>query len=243
MSVQTITEMFVGVEPLIFEPWSMNPFLGAWLREPVTFTEPWRTGNSLSWIQCGIDGCPEIFWTDQRLSSEPHFVCRYHTRTEQKVFFQEHQFDGALRSSSKPTGTSHITNQGSDLTPSDIYTQLRQRVDGSDQFMTSHGIITRRGFKRPCPSWMLDDSQVRAFLLRQFPQILKSGKQRDQAGLWSYLIYECFRRALDATTAANDYNQVAGGRTVTAVYVRRVIQRIKKARAAQLSEKAGVNVD
>ncbi len=66
-------------------------------------------------VKCGIGDCPSVFQTEEAVSPNARFVCKLHNKTEQKLFFQEDQFDKGLRIAKKPQGTSHINNQGSDV--------------------------------------------------------------------------------------------------------------------------------
>ena len=72
-------------------------------------------------LKCSIEGCDSIFQTEESLHPEAKYICKLHNKTEQKVFFQEYQLDKQLRRASRPIGTEHIHNQGSDvLTADDI---------------------------------------------------------------------------------------------------------------------------
>ena len=63
-------------------------------------------------IKCGIDKCPSVFQTEMAVSPKATYVCKLHSKTEQEVFFQEHQYDKDLRRAARPIHTSHIHRQG-----------------------------------------------------------------------------------------------------------------------------------
>lgn len=63
-------------------------------------------------VKCGVGECPSVFKTEEPLSPNVRYVCRLHTKVEQRVFFQESQFDKSLARAGKPTGTAHIQRQG-----------------------------------------------------------------------------------------------------------------------------------
>ena len=64
-------------------------------------------------IKCGIGECPSEFQTEEALSPNARYVCKLHTPTEQKVFFQEHQFDNnpIMNTAGSPIGTTHIPHR------------------------------------------------------------------------------------------------------------------------------------
>ena len=64
-------------------------------------------------LKCNKEGCEEVFSTQEPLHSSATFTCRHHTtKSSQRVFFQECQFDKDLKSSRKPMGTTHVARQG-----------------------------------------------------------------------------------------------------------------------------------
>jgi len=66
----------------------------------------------LTVVKCGIGDCSSVFKTEEAVSPNVGYVCKSHTETEQRIFFQEHQFDKDISRSGKPIGTSHIHRQG-----------------------------------------------------------------------------------------------------------------------------------
>jgi hypothetical protein len=74
----------------------------------------------MSAIKCSGENCSEIFETNEPVSPNVKYTCRFHTpKVEHSVFFQEHQFDKDLRRAGRPIGTDHIKNQGSDILTAD----------------------------------------------------------------------------------------------------------------------------
>lgn len=63
-------------------------------------------------VKCGINNCPSVFTTEEPVSPDVRYICKRHNKTEQKVFFQTHQFDKDLKRAGKPIGTTHIQRQG-----------------------------------------------------------------------------------------------------------------------------------
>ena len=107
--------------------------------------------------KCKIEGCTSVLKTDEPVSAGFFYICSgrqsygddrlAHTREQQvvaagrkynpetdeadkDVHFQDSQFDKDLRKSSKPTGTSHIANQGSDVLTSKDVAFLRGEQNG-----------------------------------------------------------------------------------------------------------------
>lgn len=78
-------------------------------------------------IRCGIrdsegNQCDTVIQVEEPLSPNARYVCRFHSKSVQTVFFQEFQFDKDMRRSQKPTGTRHIRRQGSETNDhSDLY--------------------------------------------------------------------------------------------------------------------------
>jgi hypothetical protein len=70
-------------------------------------------------VKCGIGECPSVFQTEEPLSPNARYVCKLHKPTEQKVSFQENQFDKDLKRGAKPVGTTHIANQASEVIDAD----------------------------------------------------------------------------------------------------------------------------
>jgi hypothetical protein len=73
----------------------------------------------LTVIKCGIGDCPSVFKTEEAVAPNVKYACKRHTETEQRVFFQDHQFDKDLKHGVKPIGTTHIKHQGSEILTSE----------------------------------------------------------------------------------------------------------------------------
>lgn len=67
----------------------------------------------LTRVKCSIGDCPSVFETNEAVSPKIRYVCKLHTESQQREFFQQNQFDKDLRMARSPIGTSHIPHQGS----------------------------------------------------------------------------------------------------------------------------------
>ena len=67
-------------------------------------------------IHCSFTGCSEKIETEEIVSLEAKFLCRYHTGkdTRNKTRFQVHSFDVSLDETSHPIGTTHILRKKGD---------------------------------------------------------------------------------------------------------------------------------
>lgn len=68
----------------------------------------------LNVVKCGIGDCSSVFKTEEAVSPNVRYVCKNHSEVEQRVFFQDHQFDENLKRGIKPIGTAHIKRQGNE---------------------------------------------------------------------------------------------------------------------------------
>lgn len=77
----------------------------------------------------------------------------------------------------------------------DTFSELRQKIDGSDPFMTGgHQIMkTRTEMDREVPAWAKNDAEVQKVLLRSFPKLGANPKQRARAARWARVIHMYFR--------------------------------------------------
>ena len=56
----------------------------------------------MSVIKCIIEECPAVFETGEPVNPTTGYICRLHTETEQKVFFQNCQFDPDIGEGTNP---------------------------------------------------------------------------------------------------------------------------------------------
>jgi hypothetical protein len=84
-------------------------------------------------LKCGIGDCPSVFETEDALSPKARYVCKLHSQIEQRIFFQEHQFDKDLRIAKSPQGTSHIPRQGSNVMTAEDIEQLYSWQKSEDE--------------------------------------------------------------------------------------------------------------
>lgn len=78
-----------------------------------------------------------------------------------------------------------------------IYKELRQKFDSCDPFLAGghRDIKVRRGSKQ-IPDWVNDYAFIRRVLLRAFPKLDTSIKQRKAAGKWIRVIQLYWRKQL-----------------------------------------------
>lgn len=87
-------------------------------------------------INCAVEGCNTNITVDEAVSKSVRFICKNRPRSvqvrtagrsydpvkdnsDQELHFQSHQFDKDLKRGSRPQGTGHIHNQGSDVIDAD----------------------------------------------------------------------------------------------------------------------------
>jgi hypothetical protein len=70
---------------------------------------------------------------------------------------------------------------------------IRNMMDGGEQFMSGHGIVKARTYKRRIPEWALSDKEVRKVILRAFPRMKSDSEQRALAARWASVIHLYFR--------------------------------------------------
>jgi hypothetical protein len=81
---------------------------------------------------------------------------------------------------------------------SEIFRQLRTKLDGSDPFVSGgHRIIKiRTATPRVIPDWTRNDKEVRKVLLRSFPKLNEDPIHRSQAARWTRVLHLYFRMGL-----------------------------------------------
>lgn len=81
---------------------------------------------------------------------------------------------------------------------------LRTIIDVRDPYLSGHQIHAISRPERQIPDWMNSDEQVRAFLLRVFPKLAESSRQRASAGRWLRVIHLYFRGSYNASEVAEE---------------------------------------
>jgi hypothetical protein len=101
--------------------------------------------------------------------------------------------------------------------------QLRTKLDGNDAFLSGgHQIKKIRAHKRRVPSWTANDAAVQKLLLRSFPKLQTSAKQRKYAGRWARIIHLFYRIGMSRT-------QVAKEMRLDATVIKDALRSIKRA--------------
>lgn len=83
---------------------------------------------------------------------------------------------------------------------SDVFSQLRNFLDGNDPFMTrGHQIIKTAGATQHAqrmqsvPVWALDDNKIKELLMKVFPRMQTDPKQKERAMRWLRIINLYYR--------------------------------------------------
>lgn len=113
--------------------------------------------------------------------------------------------------------------------------RLRNAVDANDQFMTGHGVVKVRTYKRAVPKWTRNDKAVRALILRSFPKMNTDSAQRNAAARWASVIHLYFRMGYTASQVAEEI----GSTTMKIEFVIRSIHRVSKGLRANGTGKLG----
>ena len=77
---------------------------------------------------------------------------------------------------------------------SDELAQLRNTLDGDDQFMGGHQILTIRRPQKKVPPWANNDKKIQEFVRRSFPKMDTNTLQRKRAARWVAIIYYYYRQ-------------------------------------------------
>lgn len=83
-------------------------------------------------------------------------------------------------------------------------TKLHNVMDGSEGFISGHGIVKARTYKRNVPKWALSDSSIRKVVLRAFPRMATDPRQRDAAARWAAVIHLYFRMGYTRSQIAEE---------------------------------------
>jgi hypothetical protein len=138
-----------------------------------------------------------------------------------------------------------------DATESDEFEQLRQLVDGDDEFMSWHQIVKIRKIERQInDEWFNDWKNVAALLVWKFPLVnsilrmtkctcapsrakrrprclyCKHKKDREAAGRMAQIINLYFRSGLSNTHVAHELSQ--SGESISAEAIDQMVYRIRK---------------
>ncbi len=93
----------------------------------------------------------------------------------------------------------------------DTSRELRGKLDGDDSFMTGgHQILKIRRPRKPCPPWATSNSRIQALLIRVFPKMKDSPKQRVGAGRWAMVIQLYFNQRWSRGQIANEMDLTFG---------------------------------
>jgi DNA-binding NarL/FixJ family response regulator len=84
--------------------------------------------------------------------------------------------------------------------------QLRNVMDGGEQFMGGHGIVKARTYKRKVPEWTKSDKAIRKVILRAFPKTTEDPSQRKAASRWASVIHLYFRLGYTRSQIAEELN-------------------------------------
>jgi hypothetical protein len=71
--------------------------------------------------------------------------------------------------------------------------QLRQHVDGNDNFMRGFQIGKLKSYKKKIPRWVNNNEEIRKILLSAFPKLATDPRQRVGAARWNNVIHYYFR--------------------------------------------------
>jgi len=115
----------------------------------------------------------------------------------------------------------------------DTFRELRQKFGSSDPFMAGgHQIIksrTGRGRKKSeIPLWARNDIALQAILLRSFPNLKTSSKQRARAARWVRVVQLYFRMGWTR-------GQVAAEMKVKPAIVKVIVERIRRVASGRRS--------
>ena len=87
----------------------------------------------------------------------------------------------------------------------DTSRELRGKLDSDDSFMTGgHQILKIRRPRKPVPSWATNNKKVQDLLIRVFPRMKESPKQRVRAGRWARVIHLYFNQRWSRGQIANE---------------------------------------
>jgi hypothetical protein len=117
---------------------------------------------------------------------------------------------------------------------------LRKHIDGSDQFMGGHQVLTvRKSRQRKPPEWVNNDKIVQNFLVSQFPNYRWSWSEYTSLRVWAAVIYLYLRVGMKARDVAHNLNHRQTGpisETITQDRIWRIAYSIKKAYAGERTD-------
>ncbi|MHB8485504.1 MAG: hypothetical protein ACYDCM_07225 [Candidatus Acidiferrales bacterium] len=106
--------------------------------------------------------------------------------------------------------------------------------DGSESFMAGgHQIVKTRHNRRSIPAWAQDPDQVKAILLRAFPNLQTSFVQKERAGKWLRVIYLYWQAGFDSVTVCLEMG-------VSRSEFKNILQRIRRVAAGQRANGSGI---
>jgi hypothetical protein len=86
--------------------------------------------------------------------------------------------------------------------------EIRQNLDGNEQFLSGHRIVEARKRKRiyDC-TWALDDKKIQVLLLQSFPKLKTNLLQRRRASRWLRIIQLYFKMHYTGRQTAEEMDE------------------------------------
>ena len=100
--------------------------------------------------------------------------------------------------------------------------QLRQKMDGDDQFLGGHQILKIRKREKVIPEWALNDQKIQKLILQVFPDWQTNRRQRARAARWVWAIHLYYRLGMP-------HNQVAEEMSIGYGTLRTLLRGIRRA--------------
>ncbi len=82
--------------------------------------------------------------------------------------------------------------------------KLRKVMDSTETFVGGHQIVHARTYKRQIPEWVLSDRKIREVVLRAFPNMVTSPRQRESALRWVSVIHLYYRMGYTRSQIAEE---------------------------------------
>lgn len=112
--------------------------------------------------------------------------------------------------------------------------ELRRSLDSNDQFISGgHQLVQARSYKRQMPDWAKSQSSIRKLLLRSFPKLETSPRQRSAASRWAMVINLYF-------TMGYTRSQIAEEMGTSEIRIIGVLRSITRASRGQSANGTGV---
>ncbi|SRR6266436_1289362 len=101
--------------------------------------------------------------------------------------------------------------------------RLRNKVDGSEQFMSGHQLMKIRSLEREIPEWALNSNKIQEIIERSFPNWRSKKAHMISAGRWVRIIYLYYRMQMPLQFVSKEMGMTKNALKMVLKGIRRIV--------------------